>query len=118
MKHEESKIQQTCVRYFRYQYPKCLIYANANGGKRPKIEAGIMQSEGVTAGIPDLTILTSDSMHGIELPICFFIEMKSETGKLTEKQAEMQKRITEMGFSVYVCRSLDEFIEICKKEIG
>ena len=49
MKHEESRLQQNCVKWFRYQYPepKYLIYANANGGARSRIEAMIMKGEGV-----------------------------------------------------------------------
>ena len=111
MKHEESRIQQNCVKWFRYQYPepKYLIYANANGGYRSKIESMIMKGEGVKSGIPDLTILTPGKI--------LFIEMKSEKGKLTDNQTAVIELLKSMAISVEVCRSFDEFQIICKKHL-
>lgn len=42
--HEESRIQQACVRWFRMQYPRFarLLIAVPNGGGRSKIEAAII----------------------------------------------------------------------------
>ena len=106
MQHLESNLQKACVRYFRYQYPEYLIYANGNGGFRSKIEAGIMQGEGVTAGIPDLTIVAPN--------LVIWVEMKTEKGKATENQRSMMQRIAGYGHPVHICRSLDDFSSICK----
>lgn len=102
--HPESELQRACVRWFRLQYPepKYLIYANANGGYRSRIEAAIMQGEGVRAGIPDLTIVSS---RGI-----IWVELKSRLGKLTETQGEILNMIERIGYVTLVCRSIDEFI--------
>lgn len=102
--HPESEIQRACVRWFRLQYPEpqYLIYANANGGYRSRVEAAIMQGEGVRAGIPDLTIVSSKRV--------IWVELKSRTGRLTESQCEVMGMIDNIGHNTLVCRSIDEFI--------
>jgi hypothetical protein len=109
MKHLESAIQKACVRYFRYQYPQYLIYANANGGARSSVEAGIMKGEGVLAGIPDLTIITDDRV--------IWVEMKSSSGAVSQLQDAMMKKIQNLGHIAIVVRSLDEFITNLNKYI-
>jgi len=111
MKNEESKLQQNCVKWFRYQFPepKYLIYANANGGQRNVITAKIMKGEGVRAGVPDLTILSQGHI--------FFVEMKSEKGRLSENQKEVIEIIDKLGFKTYVVNSFDQFMDVCNKEL-
>ena len=109
MKHPESILQRQCVRWFRLQYPKCLIYANANGGYRSRVEAAIMQGEGVTAGIPDLTVVAPDQT--------LWIEMKAGAGKLSDNQKRVHEKLTTLGQRVHTCKSLDEFIETIEKHI-
>lgn len=48
MKHEESRIQQACIKWFRLQYPKLALnlFAVPNGGARKRIEGAIMKAEG------------------------------------------------------------------------
>lgn len=108
-KRNESKLQQGCVKWFRLQYPQYLIFAIPNGGFRSKIEASIMQGEGVLAGVPDLQIIMHD--------YSFFVEMKAEKGKLTDNQKLIHGLLSILGFKVHVCRSLDEFMEIVNSEI-
>ena len=65
-RHEESRLQESCVTWFRLQYPKLalLLFAVPNGGKRThrtivragrvitySPEAKQMKKEGVTAGV-------------------------------------------------------------------
>lgn len=111
--HAESRLQQACVKWFRYSYPKHLIFSIPNGGARSRIEAAIMKGEGVTAGIPDLFIAApriSDykeaDYHGL------FIELKSDTGKLSPVQREVVIWLSVSGYQVSVCRSVEEFIKV------
>ena len=64
MKHIESTLQVSCVRYFRYQYPqyKKLLFSIPNGGKRGVVTASIMKQEGALAGVdfPVRAILQQD----------------------------------------------------------
>jgi len=112
MKNEESKLQQNCVKWFRYQFPepKYLIYANANGGQRNVITAKIMKGEGVRAGVPDLTILSQGHI--------FFVEMKSEKGRLSENQKEVMIMLSNYGIRTHTVYSFDQFMEVCNKELS
>lgn len=106
--NRESKLQQACVTWFRYQYPNALIYAIPNGGKRGKTEASILKGEGVLAGIPDLCIPMPN--HG---RAGMYIEMKDgDKGKLSEKQTDIISKLRMFNYRVAVVRSLEEFMEL------
>lgn len=108
MQHPESKLQQTCVRWFRLQYPKLsgCLFAIPNGGRRSKVEAGIMQAEGVTPGVSDLFLMiASNGWHGM------FIEMKYGKGKLSEAQMEFLDLADSSSYATTVCYSLDDFMK-------
>jgi hypothetical protein len=106
MRHIESNLQQSCVTWFRLQYPKLswLLFAVPNGGGRRKVEAAIMRVEGVMPGVSDLLLL---------VPSCGFhalcIEMKTSTGRQSEAQKNWQKSVEEFGYLYVVCRSFEEF---------
>lgn len=105
-RHIESSIQRQCVAWFRLQYPRyaLLLVANANGGKRSRIEAAIMKGEGVTAGVADLTLyLPNEEYHGL------LIEMKTAKGRQSPAQKLWQREVEKAGYKYVVCRSLDDF---------
>ena len=110
MNHPESKLQRDCVKWFRYQYPKYMIHANANGGYRSALEAAIMNGEGVTAGVPDLTVIIPGEV--------FYIEMKAPNGKVSPLQRQWIENAGALGVRCYVCRSIDEFIAIITDRAG
>lgn len=104
--HIESHIQQECVKWFRLQYSKLTLnlFAVGNGGARSRIEAAIMNGEGVTAGVADLLLLVArHGYHGL----C--IEMKTKSGKQTPRQKAWQEAVTAQGYCYEVIRSFDEF---------
>jgi hypothetical protein len=107
MKNPESNLQISCVKWFRLQYPDRIIAAIPNGGKRGIVTASIMKAEGVLPGMPDLIIPEPMGLfHGM------FIEMKSETGTTSQHQKEILRRLNNVGYAVYVCRSLDNFMQV------
>jgi len=117
MRHIESKLQQQCVAWFRYQYPSYTLFAIPNGGKRNATEAKIMKAEGVVAGVADLFLMhqrNEITYTGIKshLTHCngLFIEIKTEKGKQTESQKEFECAATFSNYKYVVCRSLDEFV--------
>ena len=110
MKHHESKLQSACVRWFRYNLPSIIIASIPNGGYRNMVTASIMKAEGALAGMPDLVILRpSQGFCGL------FIEMKSETGRLSKSQTELHRRLIDEGYQVAICRTFDEFQLVVKK---
>ena len=103
-KHLESKLQTACVRWFRHQYPNYLLFAIPNGGVRNKAIGGIMKSEGMTAGIPDLFLAHANFFH-----YGLFIEMKSAKGKLSESQKNVIDKLQLVGYHVEICNSFESF---------
>lgn len=106
MRHEESKTQRVCVKWFRLVYPKLsrLLFAVPNGGKRGIREAAIMKAEGVVAGVADLIlIIPSKEYHALA------IEMKTDKGKQNENQKLWQEDFEKSGGKYVVCRSFDAF---------
>ncbi len=113
-KNDESKIQQSFIRWFSLQYPKLdkLLFAIPNGGKRSKITASIMKSEGQKRGVADLFLsiprnapLDNWKKHGL------YIETKTDIGKQSKEQKEFQKAVESQGYQYTICRSIDEFIK-------
>lgn len=107
-RHIESQIQQSCVKWFRLQFPEIglLLFAVPNGGARNKREAGILKGEGVTAGVADM-ILLKPSGGFASLCIEFKTEEKGSTQRETQKQ--WQKAAEAAGNKYVICRSFDDF---------
>lgn len=87
--------------WFRLQYPRYIIAAVPNGGRRNAREAKIMKGEGVLAGFSDLVIIADRSV--------LFVEVKTKTGRQSENQKTFQTNIERLGFEYKICRSLSSF---------
>lgn len=66
-----------------------------------------------TRGWPDRVVFPSGFFS--DAPICFFIEFKTSKGRLSVLQEIMFKRLEEKGYAVYICRSKEEAIKVCKE---
>lgn len=110
MKHQESTLQTSCVKWFRYQYPHLVIYAVPNGGSRNVREAQRLKAEGVLAGVADLTILLPQGRS-------VYIEMKVKGNRQTDNQKAFQQKAETLGHTYAVCYSFEEFKDIIEKEI-
>lgn len=110
MKHQESSLQTQCVKWFRYQYPHFVIYAVPNGGSRNVREAQRLKSEGVLAGVADLTILLPQGKS-------LYIEMKVKGNRQTPNQKEFQQKAEALGHKYYVCYSFEDFEKVVKQEL-
>lgn len=108
MRNEESRIQQACVRWFRYQYPQYarLLFAVPNGGARSAATAAILKGEGVVSGVADILLLVPNSKHH---GLC--IEMKTRIGRQSDNQKTWQAEVERQGYKYIVCRNVDSFIE-------
>lgn len=54
------------------------------------------------AGVSDLIIVQPNRV--------IFVEMKTETGRQSDKQKDFESMVSALGFEYYICRSLEEFI--------
>lgn len=122
----EEHLQQ--VIFFKYVRAKALtderykmIYAVPNGDKRHIAVAKRLKDEGLTSGIPDISVdVACNGYHGLK------IEMKSKKGvihkgkvttrkgRLTETQKEYKPLFEKHGYKYVVCYSADEAIKELK----
>ena len=124
--HTESRLQESCVTWFRLQYPKLalLLFAVPNGGKRThrtivrggrvitySPEALQMKKEGVTAGVADLILLKPSNGYA---SLCIEMKTEDKASRQRERQKEWQKAAEEAGNKYVVCRSLDAFMAVVK----
>ena len=110
MREVEHSIQIACVNWFRYQFPRYIIFAVPNGGWRNSIVAAKLKAEGVLAGVADLIIVALNKI--------VFIEMKKEKGRQSESKKHFEEQVKRLGHEYYVCHSFDEFREVCKASLA
>lgn len=107
-KNEEHRIQVSCVKWFRYKFPKLanLLYAIPNGSRRDVITGKILKDEGVVRGVSDLNLdIANRFYHGLR------VEMKTPKGVQSKEQREFQKLMESQGFKYVICRSLNDFMK-------
>ena len=108
-KHEEHKMQCSCVKYFRLKYPqlKNMLFAVPNAARRSSRNGAYMKDEGMLPGVADLILLKSNRFYGA---LC--VEMKKPGEYQRPAQKEWQKECEAAGNKYVVVRSLEEFIEV------
>lgn len=104
--NEEHQYQSCIVEYIDLKYPDVPYYAIPNGELRNLIVAKRLKKEGAKAGVPDLCICRAkQGYHG------FYIEMKAEKGKVSNKQKEWINKLESENYKVSICYSVDDAIK-------
>lgn len=120
MRNIESHIQQTCVKWFRLQYPAIgnLLFAVPNGGQRNRITASILKAEGVVSGVADLLLLVpNQDYHGLCIEMKRGKTMQSSKGVQSDNQKRWQALVESQGYAYRIAHSLDEFISLIRDYI-
>jgi hypothetical protein len=124
VQHIESDLQQSCIKWFAYQYPQYWLFSVKNsskmGGKKVKgkngkeipLEAIIAKREGLRKGVADLQLLYGNGEH-----FSLFLELKTDTGSQSKEQKEFEAYCTQNKFKYVVIRSIDQFIQEIKEYI-
>ena len=114
MEHEESELQQACVKIFRLMYPKLKkrLFAIPNGSYRTAIGAAILNAEGCTPGIPDVFLAVPRGSYG-----GCFIEFKTSRGRLSEYQAQFIDEV-KLDYYCVVVKTVEEFLKEIKDYLG
>lgn len=100
MKRPEQELQRAVIAHLKARgVPRLFFWHHPAGGFRRPIEAAIFKGLGVVAGIPDILIL-----HGGTL---FALELKADTGRLSEKQIAVQDEMRIAGAVVATAVGLD-----------
>lgn len=106
--HKEAKMQESCIRWFRYAYPdyKLLLFASANGGSRNVMEAVNLKRQGVLSGVSDLQLaMPNAEFNG------FFLELKIAPNKPSLNQLLFMEAVESQNYKTAVIYSFDEFKE-------
>jgi len=107
----EALIQQQIVVFFRNKYclkhhnPRCSIFSVPNEAKFDYNQKIKLQT-GLLSGVSDLIILQPNK--------CIFIEVKTSTGKQSDKQKDFEQMVKDLGFEYFVVRSLEDFKSLLK----
>ena len=96
----EAIIQATIVAWARTCAPQAICFSVPNGGFRSKPEAALLKWTGVLAGVPDLCVLYKGLSH--------FIEVKTDTGRVSLEQRAFFARLDTQGISWTVANSIDD----------
>lgn len=103
MRHLESKLQIACVKWFRLQYPRKMLFHVPNGGFRNKREAKKLKDEGVVPGVADLILIHDNKPY--------LFELKVGSNGQSVNQKEFQKTVTKEGCQYHIIKSVDQFIK-------
>lgn len=99
----EDDLQKAVAQYLDHR--GYVWFHPPNGGFRNKREAQKFKEMGVKPGIPDIIILDPQIV----------IELKIGKNNLTAAQDKWLNQFGSFGWKIYICRSLDEVMEILEK---
>ena len=86
--------------------PGVVFHHSPNEGRRGWKAQRDVKTHGVHKGWPDLEILHDGRTY--------FLELKSLKGRVTPAQKACHQQISDAGFEVAICRSVDEVIAQCQ----
>jgi len=102
----EHRLQCTCVRWFRLQYPRLIwnLFSIPNGGHRNIRVAQKLKKEGVVSGVSDLFLaIPSGNSAGL------FLELKIKPNRPTKNQITFARKMMESGYHVEFIYSFEKF---------
>jgi len=99
----EERLQSECYQWFHNNYTSLrgLLWHVPNGGQRSVTEANKFKAIGLVSGVSDLHFFYNGQMY--------FIELKVETGRLSENQVKWIEAINKQNGEVVVIRDLQTF---------
>ena len=116
MVSQEQILQEIIFRYFEknYQEYKMLFCHVPNGGNRNILEAMAFKRGGVVAGVADFIFLYRTEKYGYA---CF--ELKTNTGRQSDKQKNFERQVTILGGGVYyIIRSKQQFVDAIEQYLS
>src|SRR5262249_19802389 len=100
----EAQLQRAVLEHLRWRgVPGLFVFHYPAGGWRSPVEAAILKSLGVIAGVPDVLIVYQGQLYALEL--------KTVHRRLTATQAETQERLRAAGAIVATAVEIDAALE-------
>jgi hypothetical protein len=90
--------------------PAARLFHPPNEGRRTPIEGARLRQMGLLPGLPDLGICWPVGKMG-------WLEVKSDSGRLSDAQRQCHADLQALGFPVAVVRSVDEALD-CLRDWG
>lgn len=121
--HNESKLQQSCVKWFDYSYPalKMNLFAIPNEGSRSPANGARMKAQGRRAGVADMFLAVSNHYYPIiKDTLCngLFIEFKYGKGKQNDNQMAFQKAVVRENYRYEVVTDFDSFVNLINEYLN
>lgn len=109
MQYAESRLQQSCVTWFRYQYPHLafLLWHPKNEGNGDQVAGARAKAEGVVPGVPDLILAIPSVYHCM---LC--LEMKTPRGRQSDSQRRYQAYAETATAEYHVVRDINTFQKV------
>ena len=105
-KNEELNIQSDIVSYLRLN--NILVFSVPNGSYFARVATRmLMRRSGLLSGVSDLIIVLKNKV--------VFAEIKTPKGRQSDNQKEFEHKVTKLGFSYEIWRSLDDAINWYKE---
>lgn len=105
---KECIIQRSCVEWFRNAYPEYVIFSIPNESTYRR--KNYFQQLGMLKGVSDVVVILPNKV--------LFVEFKTLKGYQRPEQKFFQNRCLELGFTYYICRSLEQFKEIIQSNLS
>lgn len=106
MNKQEHNIQSECITWFRAYIKDGVMFAVPNAGQRTYAQLRFLMDEGFLAGAPDTVVVLPNGK-------ILLIEFKTETGRQSKEQVELQKKIDNIDDEIYwVVRSKEDFTTV------
>lgn len=98
-KHQQAVIKWSQQPAVRSRWPElALLHHIKNETREGAAQVAVDKAMGVKAGVPDLCLpVVRDRYHGL------YIEMKTESGRISEAQKWWGEKLLEQGYMFEVC---------------
>jgi hypothetical protein len=107
-RNTEAQIQRAIFQHLDLRgAPDVYAFHPANGGYRSKVTASILKACGVRAGVPDIVAVKDGKT--------FALELKTDSGRLSEAQQRAHEALRRAGASVAVAFGLDQALTQLKR---
>lgn len=109
----ESQIQQSCINWFKAQYPRLwqdgVLFHISNEGIRLGAAGNRAKREGIVRGVADLCLAIPRNGYG-----ALYIEMKKPGRYQQPEQRAWQENIQKYGNKYVVVKSVETFMSIIR----
>lgn len=104
MNYPESELHKAVAKYLNLVLCKGTWWTSIAHGETADFKRGArMKARGAKAGVPDILIVDNGW--------CYWIELKSEGGRISPKQSACHADIVQSAARIAVCRSVDDVAE-------